>query len=237
MSITCCINVLLKDLLAGCSRQYQICLFFVGAVLELTCFLLCDIEANSAPQCRFVLIQNIGVKTMQKQNKKGTLCNENVTPPTLVETNGHKGEGEHPATRVSERDLLAEFKQKMALLGKHEFVFLWQKAALILEYEEKFRVRTSDDAVYRKKLRKLESIYKDEFDLPPTTAQRYKRVFRFFAPYVFSEDTGTPTLNTLAKIQMSKLDLLVGLNGINPFSWHFTDDGCILRLITMTSVT
>lgn len=131
------------------------------------------------------------------------------------------------ARKLSERELLDEFKVRMTTLRTGSFAGLWQEAALILEYEEKLCAGVKDDEKCQNKIRKLQKIYVEEFDLPPTTAQRYKRVYRYFAPLVAPKKRSAPTLETLAEIQMSKLDLLVALHAAKPDSWHFTADGHI----------
>lgn len=158
---------------------------------------------------------------MKKDEKKrGMLWSSTETPPTLVATNAPK--------RKSVPELLKEFIEEMTKEEKGGFIFKWRKARVIIKYEKKLCACAKDEAGQHKNLYKLEDVYKNEFGLKPTTAQRYKCVYRFFDSYVLSEDTGTPTLETLAEIGMSKLDVLISLHKVNPKSWHFTDDGHIL---------
>ena len=150
------------------------------------------------------------------------------TPPTLAESSALSTNNKSNSRKLSERELLDEFKSRMTTLRTGSFAGLWEEAALIIEFEDRLCAGVKDEEKCQKTLRKLQETYVDEFDLPPTTAQRYKRVYRFFEPLVASEEPGTPTLETLAEIQMSKLDLLVALQSVKPDSWHFTDNGSIV---------
>ena len=162
--------------------------------------------------------------------KKTTIRADSIqsnSPPILAEPSALSSKDKGHTRKFSERELLDEFKVRMATLRTGSFAGLWQEAALIIEYEGRLCDGVRDGEKCQKKLRKLQQIYMDEFDLPPTTAQRYKRVYRYFESLVASPKSGTPTMETLAEVQMSKLDLLIALHAAKPDSWHFTKDGHI----------
>ncbi len=75
-----------------------------------------------------------------------------------------------------------------------------------------------------KALTRMRDIY-DEYKIPHTTAQLWKRVVACFDPSI---NSGQATMEMLKEIGIGKLDVLVSLNEINDDYWRFGDDGAVL---------
>lgn len=141
-----------------------------------------------------------------------------ASPSTAADTNGR-------GRKRSEQEILAEFTREMRAWQAGTFPGLWQEAALIIQYEAELCRGVNDEDRRGKKLRRLKDIYVREFDLSETTAQRYKRVYQFFAPLVESNGEMSPSLETLAAIGMSRLDVLLAIYNVAPDAWTFTEQG------------
>ncbi len=91
------------------------------------------------------------------------------------------------------------------------------------------RVESNQDR-QDKALLRLQDVYA-EFKIPATTAQLWKRVVECVDPDLLA---GRTTMAMLAEIGISKLDVLVGLAGLDETYWRFDEYGAILLSEALT---
>jgi hypothetical protein len=127
--------------------------------------------------------------------------------------------------RMSVTDILELFYSRLEKIRQHGGFFVdFAYGKEILYFTDWITQVERNSERLTKALTRMSDIYR-EFRIPDTTAQMWKRVVGRFDPEVRA---GRITMDMLAQIGISKLDVLVGIEQINDTYWSFDTDGAIL---------
>ena len=127
--------------------------------------------------------------------------------------------------RVRVDDILTRFRDRLEQIQRRGgFAMQFEIGRTILFYSAWIIRVERDEERQTKALARMSDVY-DEFKIPGTTAQLWKRVVARFDPDVKS---GSTTMEMLAEVGIGKLDVLVGLADIDRSYWSLGADGAIL---------